>query len=118
MKYLIFIFLFSYGFSFELSDLFQKAWQAGKTIAKEGNEPPSLVQKQFQEKFGDLFQKPKQEWERISAVPDTVYKTDTVYVKDTLPKQNSFENTDIILQEEDILIRIKNDSIQNLILWQ
>ena len=119
MKYLILFFLFTQGFSYDLPEitipgLLKQMWQAGKTIKKEGNKPPARVQAFIDQKWGTEIQESKQEWERLS---DTT-KVDTVSSVDSLKQQNAFDNVNIILQEEDMLIHFKGDSLQTLILWE
>ena len=120
MKYILILLLFTSGFSFDIPEitvpgLMKKIWQAGKTVKREGSKPPKEVQQYVNKHWGEEIQESKQEWQRLS---DTTVADTSGLKQDTVAKQNSFQNTDIIIQDEDMMFHLRNDSLQTLILFE
>jgi len=119
IKLILILFLTTMSTAFDLPDIVLKLYQAGKTIKNEGNKAPPLVEQYFKQKWG----KEIQEWKRVShidttAIRDTVVIKDTIYVqKDTIPKPPS-NSPNIVIKEDDLLLRIQDGEFKDIILWE
>ena len=113
MKFLFFIFLFSYSLTFELSDLFGSVIQLGKDVISEGNTPPHVINQYIDENW---MPETLEEMRPINKSIDSgVVKDSAQTRKDTMP---DFMLHNIILKDEDMLIHIKDGIFKNLILYE
>jgi hypothetical protein len=64
---------------FKVSSLVKKLFNISKHIVREGKEPPLVVKKYLEEKYGDKIEKNKQLWKELSKDDESL---DTVFNKE------------------------------------